>query len=86
MGGDNYPGADLAGEFFNRNVRIYTNLLRAVDVQHDRAIVLIIGQGHVAFLKSILQYNSLFEAETARYFNSPSSSFPAASSCASCGV
>ena len=60
-GGDSYPGADLAGEFFKRNVRIYTNLLRTVDVQHDRAIVLIIGQGHVAFLKSILQYNSLFE-------------------------
>jgi hypothetical protein len=60
-GGDNYAGADLAGEFFKRNVRIYTNLLRAVDVQHDKAIVLIIGQGHVAFLKSILQYNSLFE-------------------------
>ena len=60
-GGDNYAGADLAGEFFKRNVRIYTNLLRAVDVQHDKAIVLIIGQGHVAFLKSILRYNSLFE-------------------------
>ena len=60
-GGDNFAGADLAGEFFKRNVRIYTNLLRTVDVQHDKAIVLIIGQGHVAFLKSILQYSSLFE-------------------------
>jgi hypothetical protein len=60
-GGDNYAGADLGGEFFKRNVRIYTNLLRTVDVQHDRAIVLIIGAGHVAFLKSILRYNSLFE-------------------------
>ncbi len=60
-GAQDYPGADLAGEFFKRNVRIYTNLLRTVDVQHDRAIVLIIGQGHVAFLKSILRYNSLFE-------------------------
>ncbi|MEJ7662814.1 MAG: DUF5694 domain-containing protein [Hymenobacter sp.] len=60
-GGQDYPGADLGGEFFKRNVRICTNLLRHVDVQHDKAIVLIIGQGHVAFLKSILQYNSLFE-------------------------
>lgn len=62
-GGSNYAGADLAGEFFKRNVRIYNNLLRAVDVQHDKAIVLLIGQGHVAFLKSILQYNSLFEVQ-----------------------
>jgi hypothetical protein len=60
-GGANYAGADLAGEFFKRNVRIYTNLLRQVDMQHDKAIVLLIGQGHVAFLKDILQYNSLFE-------------------------
>ncbi|AWM32929.1 hypothetical protein DDQ68_09145 [Hymenobacter nivis] len=60
-GGSSYAGADLAGEFFKRNVRIYTNLLRQVDLQHDRAIVLVIGQGHVAFLKDILKYNSLFE-------------------------
>lgn len=60
-GGTAYPGADLAGDFFKTNVRIYTNLLRAVDVQHDKAIVLLIGQGHTAFLKSILRYNSLFE-------------------------
>ena len=60
-GGSSYAGADLAGEFFKRNVRIYTNLLRQVDVPHDRAIVLVIGQGHVAFLKAILQDNSLFE-------------------------
>ncbi|UOR05118.1 DUF5694 domain-containing protein [Hymenobacter aerilatus] len=62
-GGPNYVGADLAGEFFKRNVRIYNNLLRTVDVQRDKSIVLLIGQGHVAFLKSILQYNSLFEVQ-----------------------
>ena len=40
-GGDNYAGADLAGEFFKRNVRIYTNLLRQVDVQHDLPVAAI---------------------------------------------
>ena len=59
--GPDYAGADLGGEYYKRNVRIYTNLLRAVDVQRDKAIILIIGQGHVALLKSILRYNSLFE-------------------------
>lgn len=59
--GTDYAGADLGGDYYKRNVRIYTNLLRAVDVQRDRAIVLIIGQGHVGLLKSILRYNSLFE-------------------------
>lgn len=60
-GGDNYVGADLSGDFFKRNVRIFTNMLREVDVQHDKAIILIIGNGHVPFLKSILRYNPLFE-------------------------
>lgn len=62
-GGDNYAGADLAGEFYKRNMRIYTNLLRAVDVQHDKAIILVIGAGHVGFLKEQLQYSSLFEVQ-----------------------
>jgi hypothetical protein len=62
-GGNNYAGADLAGEFYKRNMRIYTNLLRAVDVQRDKAIVLVIGAGHVSFLKQQLQYSSLFEVK-----------------------
>lgn len=60
-GGNNYVGADMVGDYFKRNVRIYANLLRQVDMQHDRAIVLVIGHGHAAFLKSVLRYNSLFE-------------------------
>jgi hypothetical protein len=60
-GGSNYSGADITGDYFKRNVRIYTNILRSVDVQHDKAIVLIFGLGHASLLKSILRYNSLFE-------------------------
>lgn len=60
-GGPTYAGADLGGDFFKRNVRIYTNLLRTVDVQRDRAVVLLIGSAHVTFLKAILRYNPLFE-------------------------
>jgi hypothetical protein len=37
VGGENYAGADLAGEFYKRPVRSYTNLLRAVHVQHDQS-------------------------------------------------
>ena len=60
-GSDSYIGADIAGDYFKRNVRIYTNILRQVDVKRDKAIVLIIGVGHASLLKSILRYNSLFE-------------------------
>ncbi|UOG75128.1 DUF5694 domain-containing protein [Hymenobacter tibetensis] len=62
-GGTNYVGADLAGEFYKRNMRIYTNMLRAVDFQKDRSIILIIGAGHVSFLKEQLLHNSLLEVQ-----------------------
>ena len=42
-------------------MRIYTNLLRQVDVQHAHTIVLVIGHCHASFLKSVLRYNPLFE-------------------------
>ncbi|SFQ27030.1 DUF5694 domain-containing protein [Hymenobacter arizonensis] len=62
-GSSNYVGADLAGEFYKRNMRIYTNLLRAVDIKHDQSIVLVIGASHVAFLQEQLLYSSLFEVQ-----------------------
>jgi hypothetical protein len=65
---DQYPGADMVGEFYKRNVRIYTNVLRAVDLEHDQVILLLIGQGHAAFIKSLLAYSSLFQLLDIRPF------------------
>jgi hypothetical protein len=61
--GSAYPGADLASDFYKRNMRIYTNILRQVDVAHDKAILVFIGSGHVSFLKEIFPSSLLFEVE-----------------------
>jgi hypothetical protein len=61
--GQDYPGADLASDFYRRNMRIYTNILRQTDVAHDRAILVYIGSGHVSFLKEIFSSSLLFEVE-----------------------
>jgi uncharacterized protein DUF5694 len=61
--GSAYPGADLASDFYKRNMRIYTNILRQVDVAHDKAILVFIGSGHVSFLKEIFSSSLLFEVE-----------------------
>jgi hypothetical protein len=61
--GNEYPGADLGGDFYKRNMRIYTNIVRQIDVAHDKAILLYIGSGHVSFLKQIFASSLLFEVE-----------------------
>ncbi|HUB61751.1 MAG TPA: DUF5694 domain-containing protein [Puia sp.] len=61
--GQDYPGADLASDFYKRNMRIYTNILRQIDVAHDKAILIYIGSGHVSFLKEIFSSSLLFEVE-----------------------
>jgi hypothetical protein len=61
--GQDYPGADLASDFYKRNMRIYANILRQIDVEHDKAIFVYIGSGHVSFLKEIFSSSLLFEVE-----------------------
>ncbi|HEV3413257.1 MAG TPA: DUF5694 domain-containing protein [Puia sp.] len=61
--GQEYPGADLASDFYKRNMRIYTNILRQIDIAHDKAIMVYIGSGHVSFLKEIFSSSLLFEVE-----------------------
>lgn len=61
--GQDYPGADLASDFYKRNMRIYTNILRQIDVAHDKSILIYIGSGHVSFLKEIFSSSLLFEVE-----------------------
>jgi hypothetical protein len=61
--GQEYPGADLASDFYKRNMRIYANILRQIDVAHDKAILVYVGSGHVSFLKEIFSSSLLFELE-----------------------
>lgn len=57
---DHHIGADLVGEWYKRNLRIYANLWRAVEEGDDR-VVLLIGQGHVWTLRTFLRENPDFE-------------------------
>ncbi|HXB34661.1 MAG TPA: DUF5694 domain-containing protein [Puia sp.] len=61
--GQDYPGADLTSHFYMRNMHIYANILRQIDVAHDKAILIYIGSEHVSFLKEIFSSSLLFEVE-----------------------
>lgn len=45
-----WAGADLLSDWFRRNLRIYTNVMRLVDSPHERILV-IFGAGHLAWLR-----------------------------------
>ena len=48
--GDQYPGAKLLGEWYQRNVEIYTNIRKIIDSPDDRVVV-IYGSGHLFWLE-----------------------------------
>ncbi len=52
--GDEYPGVDVKTAWYNRNLRIFANLLRAIESPEDRLLV-IIGAGHVPILRHAVQ-------------------------------
>jgi hypothetical protein len=58
--GDNYIGADLVGEWYKRNIRIYSNILKHVSAD-DRRILVIFGNGHIPILKQLFSENPDFE-------------------------
>ncbi len=48
--GDEYPGVDARTAWFNRNLKIFANIQRLLELERER-IVLIIGSGHLAILQ-----------------------------------
>jgi hypothetical protein len=45
-----WAGADLVAEWFKRNIRIYSNIMRLVDSPNERILV-IYGAGHLGWLR-----------------------------------
>lgn len=57
--GDEYAGADMVGNWYHRNARIYANLLRIAE-PGDRLAV-IYGAGHIPVLRHLLEASGLFD-------------------------
>lgn len=58
--GDKYPGTDLVAGWYNTNLHIYTNILRAIH-PGDKAIMVLFGYGHIPILKHLFESNPKFE-------------------------
>ena len=53
-------GAEVVGGWYERNLKIYANIARAIDRPDDRVLV-IYGSGHLAHLASFFDQNPDYE-------------------------
>lgn len=68
--GDGYVGADLVSKWYDRNIRIFTNLQRIAE-PGDRIVVLI-GSGHAPILRELITYDPrMVLVEAVEYLPAP---------------
>ena len=61
---DEYPGANWVAHFwYNRNLKTFVNLTRITESEDER-ILLIIGAGHLGFLKQIVEDSEVYHIES----------------------
>jgi len=56
-----YIGAEFISLFYNRNLKIYSNILNAQQKNKDERILLIVGQTHVGVLEELIGNNTSFK-------------------------
>ena len=57
---ENYVGAEYVDLWYNRNLKIFTNILRNASLEDDRYL-LIIGSAHIKVLRDMFEGNPYFE-------------------------
>jgi len=56
-----YPGADLVSDWYERNLKIFSNITRIAEPE-DR-ILIVIGSGHAPILNELVKYHPEYEIE-----------------------
>jgi Family of unknown function (DUF5694) len=59
--GTEYVGEEFALSWYDRNLKIFTNILRNVDVKNDKVAVVLFGASHTAVLRQFFEYHPYFE-------------------------
>ncbi|MGI4758079.1 MAG: DUF5694 domain-containing protein [Janthinobacterium lividum] len=63
-----YIGVEFIELFYNRNLRIYSNILQAQQRLGSKRILIMLGQNHVGVLQELLRHNPNFQVvESASY-------------------
>lgn len=56
-----FTGVDFTVSWYNRNLRIFTNILHHLDPATDKAIVVLYGSSHTAVLRQFFENHARFE-------------------------
>lgn len=59
--GTDFTGESLTLSWYDRNLKIFTNILRSIDPAQDREIVVLFGSSHTAILRQFFQNHPYFE-------------------------
>ena len=58
---DDYTGVNFTTSYYDRNLKIFTNILRNLDLKTDKTIVVLFGASHTAFLRQFFENHPYFE-------------------------
>ncbi len=58
---ENYVGVGFTTSWYDRNLKIFTNILRQIDVKNDKCIFILMGASHTAILRQFFKSHPLFE-------------------------
>ena len=59
--GDDYAGVDGTMSWYERNMKVFINVMRNVDLDHDQRYILLFGAAHIQQLKHFFSNHPLFE-------------------------
>lgn len=68
--GADYVGEAFALSWYDRNLKIFTNILRNTDVKNDKVVVVLYGSSHTALIRHFFEDHPYFEiVELEKIFN-----------------
>ena len=70
-----WAGADLLADWYRRNARIFTNVMRIVDSPDERVLV-IIGSGHLGLLREAVSNDPTLRLRTLAEFSGSGGAAP----------
>jgi Family of unknown function (DUF5694) len=56
-----YVGEELTVSYYDRNLKIFTNILRNIDLKTDNTVVALFGASHTAILRQFFENHPYFE-------------------------
>ena len=59
--GADYTGENLTAVHYDRNLKIFTNILRQINPKTDKTIVVLFGSSHTAMLRQFFESHPMFE-------------------------